>query len=344
MVDSPSFESAPRPKTPDMKTGAFPVLENRLLDIPDTAENFAQIQSMLSALPVSPERTRIEQNLLSVDEDMLDADIILLLKRAKEDILKTQTVKKEAQKTEVESKKIKIETQKTELDDKSIDKQKDLDKAQERIQALYASFGDQANFEKLNPNFQNWVEQAKENPSLDKNDPNLATKAQLLALQSHKQEIDASAQNLSPELRAKYAAASHDIFRGIESSLVDLRVTFSPSPKSVPFNHQTQISAEVVGYKTGDRITRTGNEYRIGDQVVDISTYPPTRSTELGNLRIEPTGEKAEREQRLKTDFYENTEKKEKELGNLKSLMASINGKISTETEYLNAIASSLQV
>ena len=103
----------------------FQTLQNRIQDIPNGNTLLAQITKDLSSLPVSIESRKIEDMLLSVDEDMLDLDIINLLQQAIVDIknihkdetmeAKTKTMEAKTKKTEEEAKKTEEEAKTTEV-------------------------------------------------------------------------------------------------------------------------------------------------------------------------------------------------------------------------------------
>ena len=104
----------------------------------------------------------------------------------------------------------------------------DIQKLKERSQALYDSFGGIEEFKKRNPDCDTWISQAKEtliqSHKISANDPTLEQKAIALALYEHKTVIDQNAKTLPPELKKKYESSQKEIFRNIESLLIELSI------------------------------------------------------------------------------------------------------------------------
>lgn len=213
MAETLSYESAPRAQTPETKTGAFPALETRLADMPELSQDFSEVQAKFGTLVASSEKEKIEKSLRDINDNTLDEDVKLCLSRAKKDIQNILRVQEISQTTDE-----KVQT--TDEKVQTSEKQEALNTAQERIQAVFKSFGDEEQFKKLNPKFDEWIKVAEKSPELDKKDPDYATKVQLLAIHEHRSEIDTNAQQLTGDLRKNYN--SQKLFRDIESSLVDL--------------------------------------------------------------------------------------------------------------------------
>lgn len=157
----------------------------------------------------------------------------------------------------------------------------------------------------------------------------------LLAIQEHQIDIDKSTTNLSPDLHAKYESIRHDMFRGIESSLVDLKVPYAIT-KELPKIPGTVVYNEFPGAKPGD-ITRTGSEFRIGDKVVDISTNPPTKYIESNGVRIESAS-------RYEPPL-ENLSRQKDCISKLREItgIADFDGNLSTAKQFLDTTNNSLK-
>lgn len=105
-----------------------------------------------------------------------------------------------------------------------------------------------------------------------------------------------------------------------------------------------KITTELVGLKSTDRVTQTGSEFRYGNekdgyQVVDVSTYPPTRTIEsTDGIRItQPNTDK-------KKDYYDQADKYQKDYDATQSEIRNIKKDVDSELGMLKQYADRLHL
>ncbi len=221
-----------------------------------------------------------------------------------------------------------------------------LKEAREQRDAAYKLFDDEDGFnQKFGKDAIKWREEATRKvlsePGADKlSEEEKKTRIDVSILVTNRESIAAGLPEGSARTEFKAIAGKLNFIA------TELRIPIEPRLAHVPITNtdKNKITTELVGLKPTDQVTQTGSTFKYGNekegyQVVDISTRPPTRSTEQFGIRITASGDKAKEEKKLKNKFYEGTEKKENELSRLRVLMGDINNKVSGEKADLNKIA-----
>lgn len=169
-------------------------------------------------------------------------------------------------------------------------KQARLEKAREQLTATYALFGGKDGFESKFPKHTEWKQEATarvqreaKKTGKELSPDELATRVETSMIVSHGAEIKAS---LASDPAKQKEFASH--MGELRASADSLDIPYNTSPADIPVSKATEkaMVAELVGFKEGDKVEKTGSEIRYGDQVVDISTRPPTRSMKTDTMQV----------------------------------------------------------
>ena len=243
---------------------------------------------------VESEKVAVESEKVAVESEKVAVDTQIKEENTQ---VKAEKTEKVAVDTQIKEENTQVKAEKTQIVDiKSLNelRAEKLEKAQGRIQALYDSFGGQEKFRELNPRLSVWQDAAKEKLAKDPKNKNLPpdqleTSALLVVLHEHQPDIDASAQKLDPAQRKIYEASRSEIFSGIQTSLVELQIPYTVSVSKIPIppSDRPKFLEQFPGMPQDAKFTRTGQEFRYNDQVVDISTRPPSRFIERDGLRVQ---------------------------------------------------------
>gem|GEM_PF-5448633 len=109
----------------------------------------------------------------------------------------------------------------------------------------------------------------------------LATRVETSIILTNSEAIKSS---LSPDKQKEFA----NLTGQLRASADFLKIPYETTPSREPISRLSEhkITTELLDFKSGDKVIRTGSEYRFGDQVIDISKVPPERSIERNGIRI----------------------------------------------------------
>jgi len=248
----------------------------------DNPESKAKIEDIYRWLDAQKQeifiaKLRENQGKLEMFQDAPD-DIGNLLQEIIQE-LNIQT-KEETVKTTEET--VKIEKRKKEQETVEV-----LKKTREQLEKTYALFWGQDKFEQI-PGHKNWKEQAtrqvqeeaaKKGEELSGEE--LATRVETSIILTNSEAIKSS---LSPDKQKEFA----NLTGQLRASADFLKIPYETTPSREPISRLSEhkITTELLDFKSGDKVIRTGSEYRFGDQVIDISKVPPERSIERNGIRI----------------------------------------------------------
>ncbi|MDP2103735.1 MAG: hypothetical protein Q8K26_02340 [Candidatus Gracilibacteria bacterium] len=261
---------------------------NSILTI-DNPESKAKIEGIYTGLDAQKqtafiEKLRENQTKLEMFQDAPD-DIGNLLQEILQE-LNLQNKEQEVKTTEQEVK----TTEQADIVTKNEvrnDKEGVLKETREQLEKTYTLFGGKEKFEQL-PGHGDWKELAtkrvqeeavKKDEKLSAEE--LATRVETSIILSHNEAIKSS---LPIEKQGEFANLNGQL----RASADFLKIPYETTPEKEPHTKGTEnkITTELLGFKSGDKVIRTGSEYRFGDQVIDISKVPPERSVERNGIRI----------------------------------------------------------
>ncbi len=302
--------------TPDQKNSSQeskPFLKLESSKLVKTPAIQTQLESLRAKFPIKSElQAKFDSDIQALldyieESDASEQDILTGLEKIWKslDDIEVQEVKSEVQevKSEVQVKKQaviekseknldQIQKSTTEIKEKELMLEEDLKQADKRIQAMYNAFWWEESFKQAVPKFEERKNEAREKLLKDKwfSGPENADKLEkavlLSALNDSKADIETAAR-ANPEKYQAYFNQRAELWSGINSSLQKLEIPHQVTSMP-PITGRNEAERQFQGYEKGDKMIRTGTQFRYGDQVVDTLVQPPKRFIEGSDgLRLE---------------------------------------------------------